>query len=311
MRSLWLVGFLACARPTSELGPVATGTTMDGTSTTAPVMTSAPGATASDGTTASNGTAASNGTTASPTTAGDAAGDSSGAHFIIEPDSEGYGNECDVFAQDCPPGQKCAWTALVGGSYWDVTTCVPLARDPLPDGSPCTYDLDAAFDGIDECGPAAMCVEAYFEPGDWDGQATCQSLCKGSGEYPYCDPGMICVGGRTLWLCMPICDPLAQDCPVGQRCDLYGPATLCTWDWPDEPRVEIGEPCDVAQQCDLGSTCLQAATPACARSSCCTPFCDLADPQAKCPIPGQKCLAPYDWGQLDQPSLGVCRTETP
>jgi hypothetical protein len=228
--------------------------------------------------------------------------------MFIAPDSEGLEGYCDVFIQDCPPGQKCAWTASEGSSYYDITTCVPLVRDPLPDGAPCNYHVDPMFDGIDECRSGAMCVEGQ---GEWDGQGTCVSLCKGSGEHPYCDPGAICIGGRSLWICESTCDPFTQDCPVGERCDLYGSATLCIFDWPDEPRVKIGEPCDWASQCELGATCIAAATPACVESSCCTPFCDLADPQAKCPLPGQQCLPPDDWGQSVQPSLGVCRTEVP
>jgi hypothetical protein len=307
MRSLYMLGFLAgCALPVSEFGPVTTGTTAADTGGTAPVTTGTL-------TTTSTGTTAAATTTAATTpTTIDTTASSSGASFLADPDTGGSGG-CDVYIQDCPPGQKCAWTAPEDAGWWETTTCVPLAPAPLPDGAPCTYDLDAVFDSVDECGPAAMCVEGYFEPGEWDGQATCMSLCKGSGEYPYCDPGMVCVGGRSLYLCIPTCDPFIQDCPVGQRCDFYGAATLCTWDWPDEPRIEVGEPCDVPAQCELGATCIgaAAATPACAESSCCTPFCNLANPQAKCPLPGQKCLAPDDWGQPVQPSLGVCRTETP
>lgn len=208
-------------------------------------------------------------------------------------------------------GQKCAWTAAEGASFFDSTTCVPLASDPLPDGAPCTYHLDPLFDGIDECGIGAMCFEALFDPGDWDGEARCVSLCRGSYEYPYCEIGSVCVGGRALWMCIPTCDPLAQDCPVGLRCDFYGGATLCMWDYPDEPRVKVGAPCDYTEACELGATCFPGATPECGNSFCCTPFCDLGDAQAKCPLPGQKCLPPFDAPQAGQVSLGVCRTEGP
>lgn len=306
MRSLCMLGFLAgCALPVSEFGPVTTSTT-DTTATDA--GGTAPVTTGTLTTTTTGTTAAATTTTTIDTTAG-----SSGASFLADPDTGGLGADCDVYTQDCPPGQKCAWTAPDGAQWWETTTCVPLAPDPLPDGAPCTYDLDAVFDSVDECGQAAMCVENNFGLGDWDGQATCVPLCKGSGEYPYCDPGMVCIGGRSLYLCTPTCDPIVQDCPVGLRCDLYGLATLCIPDWLDEPRIAVGEPCDYAPQCELGTTCIgaAAATPACAESSCCTPFCNLANPQAKCPLPGQKCLAPDDWGQPVQPSLGVCRTETP
>lgn len=309
MRSLCMLGFLAgCALPVSEFGLVTTGTTAADTGTTAPITTAT---TSTSGTTTTVGTSASS-TTASSTTTNDPTTGSPGSTSIVGPDTEGLGDACDLYAQDCPPGLKCAWTAPEGSQYWETTTCVPLVRDPLPDGAPCTYDLDAVFDGVDECGPGAMCVEDYPEVGNWDGQATCHPMCKGSGEYPYCDFGMVCLGGRTMLQCIPICDPFVQDCPVGQRCDLYGPMTLCTLDLPDEPRIDVGKPCEYVQQCELGATCIWAATPACSDSGCCTPFCDLADPQAKCPLPGQQCLAPYDdQVQPGEEWLGVCRTETP
>lgn len=303
MRGLWLIGmFAGCAPPTSDFVAVTTGTSMSDTGATAPVATSTTDAAITTSTD----------TTAVSTTTIDTTASSSGAHFIVVPDSEGPpGGQCDVYAQDCPPGQKCAWTAPEGDQYWENTTCVPLAQDPLPEGAPCTYDLDAVFDGVDDCSPGTMCVEAYFELGEWDGKSTCQPLCKGSSEYPYCDPGMVCVGGRALYLCVPTCDPLVQDCAVGLRCDLYGAATLCQWDWPEEPRVSVGEPCSISEECELGATCMPAATPSCIDSTCCTPFCDLGDPQAKCPLLGQQCLDPYGWGQPVQASLGVCRVEAP
>jgi len=295
---------MACLPPPPSVGQVATGTTATETSTDATVTTSLAASTSTTSTTTITDTTASS-------TANDLTTEDPGATFIAETDSDGSITECNVYAQDCPLGQKCAWTGSEDAQWWDTPTCVPLVRDPLPDGAPCTYHLDPLFDGIDECGPAAMCVEGYFESGEWDGQATCMSMCKGSFEHPYCEIGAVCVGTRSLWLCMPTCDPFAQDCPVGQRCDLYGPATLCTWDQPDEPRVEVGEPCNYPEECELGATCISAATPACAETSCCTPFCDLSDPQAVCPLPGQQCLPPYDWVQPGEESLGVCRTEGP
>ena len=233
-----------------------------------------------------------------------------GSTFLGGPDEEPV--QCDVYAQDCPMGQKCSWTATNDASFWEYTTCVPLARDPLPDGAPCTYHLDPLFDGLDECGPAAMCVEAYSTPGQWDGQATCVSLCRGSGEHPYCEPGAVCIVTRTLSLCTPMCDPFVQDCPSEMRCDLYGPAPICLSDWPDGPQLGVGEVCGFQGECALGLTCIEGATPDC-ESTCCTPFCDRTDPQAVCPVAGQQCLVPYE-GFGEQPgaeAVGVCRVEGP
>lgn len=255
--------------------------------------------------------------TTSSTTTSSAAATSTGLAMTTtgSPASTGSGgvegSSCDIYAQDCADGLKCAWTAPPGETYWQETTCVPLAPVPLPPGAPCAYDLDNPVSGIDECGIGTECVEGYYEPGMWDGQGTCKSFCLGSGEHPYCEPGAVCIGGRALWLCTPMCDPLVQDCAPGNRCDLYGASTICTWDWPEEPRTAIGQPCDWPEECELGATCLPAAFSDCGGSSCCTPFCDRTDPQATCPLPGQECLAPWDLSDelAGAEAVGVCRPE--
>lgn len=295
----------ACLLPADDLGAGPPMTTGPGGSTTGANPT---GTTTPTSTTSTTGTStATSEATASTTTATS----TGGAGFVEQPDAGGI-DICDVYAQNCPSGHKCAWTATEGVSYWDSTTCVPLVPDPLPNGAACTYDLEHPFNGIDACGPAAACSEGYFNPGQWDGEGTCISLCLGSEIHPYCDPGAVCVGGRTFYVCVEMCDPFVQDCPYETRCDLYGNATLCQWDYPQEPRSEDGESCVESWSCELGSTCVDNAVLGC-EAGCCTSFCDLGDPQAVCPLPGQKCQLPYD-DYLMPPGaekIGVCRLEAP
>src|SRR5262245_15971404 len=54
----------------------------------------------------------------------DSGGDASsgGAMFVERPDGGGS-NECDVWAQDCPPGEKCMPWANDGGSSWNSLRC--------------------------------------------------------------------------------------------------------------------------------------------------------------------------------------------
>jgi hypothetical protein len=47
------------------------------------------------------------------------------AGFIVDPDGGGPSIECDQWAQDCPPGEKCMPWANDGGSSWNATRCFP------------------------------------------------------------------------------------------------------------------------------------------------------------------------------------------
>lgn len=212
--------------------------------------------------------------------------------------------DCDLFAQDCPEGQKCTWAGDPDWSFFEYTLCVPLDPDPLPDGSPCTYDLDDPFAGIDRCGLGAICAEGYTSDGAWDGHASCVQLCKGSVEHRYCDSGMACLGTRALWICVPHCDPFVQDCGEGERCDLSGADPLCIG--PSGGDLGPGEPCDWPSDCALGLSCRPGSTPGC-EYECCTPFCDRSDPQAECPFAGQVCVEPYEGIiPLGAEKVGVC-----
>jgi hypothetical protein len=243
--------------------------------------------------------------TATPTTLASTGSPEPDNDFVVPADG-GLADECDPYAQTCPPGHKCAWTGAWHSP--ERTRCVPLAPEPLPDGAECAYNLEA-LDGIDECGRWAVCVESG--PGGQDGVGTCVAMCRGSGEHPYCEDDGVCLGGRTLWLCAPLCDPFAQDCPEQSRCDLVGAAPICLYDPPDAPEQPTGGACSDPRDCAPGSTCMPGATPTC-EFACCTPFCDRDDPEAGCPVPGQQCLPPLDDHlQPGAESVGVCRMETP
>src|SRR5690606_7229360 len=60
---------------------------------------------------------------------GTTSADETGVVFLNRPDT-GSTAECDVFAQDCPPGEKCTFWADDGGSSWNALKCVPVVDDP-------------------------------------------------------------------------------------------------------------------------------------------------------------------------------------
>lgn len=212
---------------------------------------------------------------------------------------------CDVFAQDCPEGQKCAWT-----SYFDTEEnmgCVPLAPDPQQPGEPCVYETEPMYGyptGVDNCDKAAMCLSSGTP-----GEGICVGLCKGSGWAPYCDDGYTCVGGRTHWYCQRDCDPLVQDCPMGYRCSLdqQGFVFGCQIEY-DVPQVGLGKPCSSEWECEPGLTCAWGETvPGCIGQGCCTKWCDLTDPAFDCGLDGQQCeVVEVDrWVQWPD-HLGIC-----
>jgi len=226
--------------------------------------------------------------------------------FVVTPDGGGVvKDECDIGKQDCPAGQKCTWASVAESGWFDVTVCVPLARDPLPPGAVCTYDLRNAFDGVDECAATAICLDLD----DWDGTGICTQMCE--WNVIECPEDMVCIGSRTLNVCEPACDLLAQDCPEGERCDIEFLAPLCEQDWPEEhPQHGVGAACEYASQCEIGATCIPQATIEC-EFNCCTPFCERG--KAGCPLPGQGCIEPYEgWDdETGWDEVGVCRVVNP
>jgi hypothetical protein len=219
----------------------------------------------------------------------------------------GTKTECDVWTQDCPPGQKCMPYADDGGLAWNNHKCVDLVPDPAGLNEPCSV-LGDGLDGEDSCDVSLMC----WPPDADTGQGTCVGLCFGSPEAPSCaDPMAICIinGGGVLDLCLPPCDPLAQNCPPGEACLPQNEVFLCVPDASGEAGQAL-DPCEYINVCDPGLVCL---TPELGvecdprAAGCCLPFCDLTLPNT-CPGQGQVCIPWYEEGQAppSHANVGVC-----
>ncbi len=223
-------------------------------------------------------------------------------NFIVTPDGGGGGTiECDVFAQDCPPGQKCAPWAEGGAVFWNATKCVDITGDGAP-GEPCSSEN--GISGIDDCALGVLCWDV-----DENGHGTCVAQCEGTPDAPQCPTKSICYssGDGVLNLCFPICDPLAQDCPDGTICA----AIFGTFDCIGISRDPdlINEPCEFNDSCAEGLVCLDApgTSSACNPDlpGCCTPFCQL--PDAPCPNPDQQCLPLSPPPPPGFETVGACR----
>jgi hypothetical protein len=196
---------------------------------------------------------------------------------------------CNQFDQDCPEGEKCTAYAS-SGETWDAEKCVIVHGDLEP-GEPCTYDGRAA--GTDDCGPTSMCYGGI-----------CQAYCGGTAADPVCPAGFGCTssGNEALTLCLASCDPLAQDCAVGS-CYSHNEQFLCN----PSGSIESGQPCGLVNDCAPGNACVEAElVPGCVGSACCSPFCNLEQPD--CTTPGTECVAWFEPGQAPAglERVGVC-----
>ncbi len=225
-----------------------------------------------------------------------------GVIFLVDPDGGGVSFECDLFAQDCPQGEKCMPWANDGGGAWNATRCSPIAPAPGQAGDECTVEGNGVS-GIDDCDIGVMC---------WDvdpktNMGTCVAMCTGDESNPICeDPDTSCAiaNDGAIILCLPNCDPLLQDCVDGQACYPINDAWSCAPDASGETGV-YGDPCEFINVCDPGYICLNAAAvpsgQACeGAGGCCSGICDLSDPagDAQCEgaAGGQTCQAWYEEG---------------
>ena len=176
------------------------------------------------------------------------------AHSLADTSHPQRSNECDVWAQDCAPSEKCVAYAEGGGSSWNAVKCVPIAANPGQTGDACTVE-GGGTSGIDTCDRGNMCWEVNAE-----NVGTCVAQCAGSPDAPSCVDGGSCLiaNDGVLALCFPACDPLVGDCPEGDTC-LPSPsgsgAFMCVIDASGE-QGKTFDACEFANACDPGRLCL-------------------------------------------------------
>ncbi|HWB79773.1 MAG TPA: ribulose phosphate epimerase [Nannocystaceae bacterium] len=238
-------------------------------------------------------------------------GTMTGVGFITPPDGGGVNIECDIWAQDCPEGEKCMPWANDGGNAWNATRCSPLDPAPASVGDECTVE-GSGVSGIDNCEVSSMCWNVDPETNI----GTCIAFCMGSEANPVCEnPGASCsiLNVGTLILCLPNCDPLLQDCNEGEGCYPTNDIFSCVPDAGGEQGA-YGEGCEFLNVCDPGLFCANpAGVPNCQGSiGCCSSFCDTTDPNATMNCPGnsggQECVPWFEEGQAPPgyENLGAC-----
>jgi hypothetical protein len=229
--------------------------------------------------------------------------ETTGCAFICPPDM-GDTQECDLFEQNCAPGEKCNAWANDGGSSWNSTKCVPVDADPDQVGEPCTVE-GSGVSGIDSCDKGAMCWGV-----DANNEGTCVSLCTCSLDNPICEvANTTCIisNEASLVLCLPVCDPLdADDCPADEVClqNPSGELFICVIDASGEAGKQ-GDPCEFANACDPGFFCGDGDALGCGGAGCCSSYCALSNPA--CPD-GLDCVPWFEQGAAPTcfEDLGAC-----
>lgn len=214
---------------------------------------------------------------------GTSEGDSNdSAVFIVPPDPPPV---CDVWAQDCPAGQKCS-----AHGPWPPTdkniACIDIVDEPAQLGEPCQVLVEGDI-GPETCDIGLFCWNV--DPGT--GAGTCISLCQDNPADPVCSPGYTCAFGLVFPLCIAECDPLLSDCPAGQFCRHGSSSGFQCYPAFDPPTQQLFEPCAHEGQCQAGHACaVSAAAAECDQNQpeCCLPWCDLGGPNT-CPGAGQVC----------------------
>lgn len=216
-------------------------------------------------------------------------------------------SECDPFKQDCGNGDKCVPWARDGGSVWNALKCVKATGDGMV-GDPCMVE-GAKSSGFDDCALGHICWDV-----DDQLHGTCIAQCTGTHADPQCPEGSTCViaNSEALTLCLPICDPLKQDCQDGDVCipNFMGPGFVCALD-ASVREGQANDPCDYINECDPGLLCADPTTTSSAcpidSNGCCTPFCSF--PGGACPNPDQQCVSFFapDPPPPGDEDIGVCK----
>lgn len=224
-----------------------------------------------------------------------------GVGFIQDPDV-GETVQCDIFAQNCPDGEKCMPWADDGGSSWNATRCTPIAEDPVDIGGACEA-VGGGLSGVDDCVRGAMCWGV-----DDTGMGHCVEQCSCTADTPVCaTPNTACVitNADVLALCLGVCNPLDPEaCEDGNGCFPVGGLFHCAPDASGGTGAP-GDACAFLNACDPGTFCASTnSVPGCAGSpGCCSSLCTVGESDA-C-LDGQECVPWYEDGLEPDDCLGL------
>jgi hypothetical protein len=162
-------------------------------------------------------------------------------------------------------------------------------------------------EATDDCDETSL----FWDVMEVDGEllGTCRAFCMGTPDTPECPEGFACPisADPTAPVCLPMCDPLVQDCAPGLGCYWTISWFMCT---STTQNIPAGQPCGFINDCAAGLSCIDASVlPACEGAACCTPFCELMLGDAECEaVVGTTCVPFFEQGAASPgyDDVGVC-----
>lgn len=210
--------------------------------------------------------------------------------FLVNPDG-GIVESCFYFP--CSEGYKCTaqGSPEIG---WCCERCVPVVPDPRVVGEACTVE-SSALSGLDDCDAASLCWNVDPDTG----QGTCVAYC----EQECANADLHCAEVNFFYLCLPACDPIAQDCPPAAGCYPDRRGFSCI------PRyfgsVGAGEACQDPTMCEPGLTCQRSdLLPSCDGNRCCTSYCSVSSND--CADPVEDCVPVHSRPMQGEEDIGYC-----
>ena len=223
--------------------------------------------------------------------------------------------ECQVGLQDCPNDLKCTGKLRNPDStYIDDSHCVEVIGDKTL-GEECVRN---GVDANDDCAPGFFCFAGCTA---CEGEGICEQFCDNSdhsfeglskacqklglNEKNYC----FNFNDGFFPVCKETCHPLTDTCGEGEGCyPGLEPEFLCSQTkLPEGQDGKDGSACELVQSCLPTLRCVdQERTVGCESKRCCTIFCDLDDPDFKCPEEAESCLPVYEKAQPGKENVGMC-----
>lgn len=224
----------------------------------------------------------------------------------------GSGGMCNIYDQDCPEGQKCTAYGSPNTFIPQGVKCVPIPDNPQAHNEPCGVGAEGL--GDDDCDLGSVCLDL-----DYDGSGFCLPYCTGDSQSPMCEGSdRTCVKlffAFDFGNCFRQCDPLVQDCEVGEGCymdaaKVGGTGFVCLPVVQEGKDKVFGDNCIGWSSCEPGYACIyEEFVPGCS-GLCCSPWCDTGEGDASCVDfdPMMSCI-PWYAEQQAPPGLenvGVC-----
>ena len=193
----------------------------------------------------------------------------------------------------CASGYKCTPTSSATGSAWEYVGCIEAPGEDPP-GAACVREVPVS---PDSCDAGSVCWTA--DVSDTPKPATCRQLCGPRADISACPVGQHCLdnidGQAEVGVCLDSCDPLAPSCEPGLDCVFTSTHFVCM---EIAKLAAAGQPCGWVNDCAAGNLCVGAeSVEGCMGSSCCTPICDLDEPDS--------CMGPLTCEALVEGLAGV------